>query len=352
MLRYAVLERKACAVVLGDSGLGKTLVGRLLFNFIRHSRPVGWLPGLSQPEDQTVVIAAAQNGPTADQELPLSQWLDAARRTSRAPVLIVDDADSLQQRHWQALTALVARGIDYWQPISIVLLGLPGLSDRLAQPDAIRLRRRVFRIVPLRPLTVDEVGEYIATRLSVAQAEREDFFTPEIVQQVARVTGGNPGLINQVCENALLEAYSDDRDHIVISDVLAGVCAMVGVTDPSVMEAALASGGASLFLTTTSSPANTPQTSEPDAATTPEPDQEPADPPAQPRFEDSFRARVHTLQARIGNALQAARRATAGLDDVTTLPAGSCSVRPTSAPADRVEPQPVDVPMTSDSGTA
>jgi hypothetical protein len=53
---------------------------------------------------------------------------------------------------------------------------------------------------------MEEVGEYIHSRLRTAGSE-EAIFTPDAVRQIGSASCGAPGLINVICEHALLDGY-------------------------------------------------------------------------------------------------------------------------------------------------
>jgi general secretion pathway protein A len=66
----------------------------------------------------------------------------------------------------------------------------------------------------LQPLSLEETGEYIRHRLTVAGGTREDLFTPEAVQGIYYYARGFPRLVNILCDRALLAAYADDKTQV------------------------------------------------------------------------------------------------------------------------------------------
>jgi hypothetical protein len=68
----------------------------------------------------------------------------------------------------------------------------------------------------------------VACRLSAVGANRVQIFDSGAVAQIHRLTKGNPGLINQVCDNALLEAFSRGNKQVTAAEVLAAAHAIVG----------------------------------------------------------------------------------------------------------------------------
>ena len=99
-------------------------------------------------------------------------------------------------------------------PLQVVLVGQLGLTDSLRAPDLRPLDERVTIRYRLRPLTVGETSAYVRHRLTVAGSESSVVFTPKALQRVHRATGGNPRLINLVCDRALLAAFSANETRI------------------------------------------------------------------------------------------------------------------------------------------
>jgi tetratricopeptide (TPR) repeat protein len=69
------------------------------------------------------------------------------------------------------------------------------------------LTQRIFFSYMLQPLTQSETGDYISHRLKVAGTE-ESIFTAAAVQEVFQLSGGNPRLINILCDKALFRGYA------------------------------------------------------------------------------------------------------------------------------------------------
>jgi predicted nucleic acid-binding Zn-ribbon protein len=75
------------------------------------------------------------------------------------------------------------------------------------------LAQRVFFSHILQHLTQSETSDYIAHRLKVAGTEGP-IFSVAAVQEVFRLSGGNPRLINILCDQALLSGYALDKKKI------------------------------------------------------------------------------------------------------------------------------------------
>ncbi len=235
-LQYAIHAGKACTIVLGESGSGKTLLGRILAQNVGSKTGVLWIHGIGQPPDATDVTVCPRGlleNPAAFrdrkvQEHTLGGWIRQALPAAQATVVVIDNADALRPHCWEDVLSLVTREIRTPRPISVILMGLPDLLDTLAAPPLVRLQRRVFRICRLRPMSREESAAYVRHRLEAAGHKNGDIFNAPALSLLHRVTGGNPALLNQLCDNAMLEAFGDDRQEIQARHIVATLQAVTG----------------------------------------------------------------------------------------------------------------------------
>ena len=219
-LQFAVHAGKACCVVAADSGAGKTLVARMLCMDIGARSHVLWLHGLAQSGDGTDVslyapgemTKALLDGP--GQRISLDEWLRARRFESRAPLLVVDNADQLSEYAWRTLTAVLADEVRHPTPPNVILLGLPALLRKLTEAQLSRLRGRVFRVCTLPPLPTEHVAGYVRHRVQVAGGADAPVFTDDALTEIERLSRGLPAQVNQLCDNTLIDAFGEGRTSI------------------------------------------------------------------------------------------------------------------------------------------
>lgn len=225
LFQYALHARKACSAIIGESGLGKTLVARTFCTVANKKSPVVWIHGIGQPEDATEVetyppgsFSRACFHPPYE-TLTLAEWAHRSH-TSRTPsLMIVDDADELPAGSWNEILSLLTRDAMRSRRTNVVLMGLPRLAEILAAPEMTRFGRRVFRLCRLSPLTPAEIRDYLQRRVSAAGGRIERVFADEAIDVIHQITNGSPALINQLCDNAMLSSFSDGRSRVEHYDV-------------------------------------------------------------------------------------------------------------------------------------
>jgi len=225
-LIYGVQSRKGFIVLTGEVGTGKTtLLECLRDNLDQHHTPFAFVFNSRLTPDQFFEMIAY------DLELPcrkesktevliaLNAMLLQQAGNNRTTVLIVDEAQNLE---WEVLEEVRLLGNlenRRGKLLQIILSGQPELDQKLEQNEYRQLRQRIALRCRLRPLTVDESAQYIATRLSRSGMREQRVFPPEVLAEIHRRTQGIPRLINSVCDNLLITAFAAES-HVATIEML------------------------------------------------------------------------------------------------------------------------------------
>ena len=229
-LIYGVRSRKGFIVLSGEVGTGKTTMleclrdyldsQRVEFAFIFNSRltPEQFFEMMAYDFDlqcnrksKTEVLFA------------LNSLLIQQAERGRTCVLIVDEAHNLD---WDVLEEIRLLGnLENRQGklLQIILAGQPELDRKLDAPNLRQLKQRIVLRCSLNPLTPEECGAYIESRLARAGMPRQKVFSPELLEEVYKRAHGIPRLINLLCDNLLVTAFAME-ERVATLEMLDEVC--------------------------------------------------------------------------------------------------------------------------------
>jgi type II secretory pathway predicted ATPase ExeA len=137
----------------------------------------------------------------------LNQALFEEMLQGRRFVLIVDEAQNLQDSVLETIRLLSNYETTHSKLIQIVLAGQPQLVETLLRPGLVQLRQRIAVVANLEPLDASETAEYIEHRLRAAGSNDMPIFTRDAMALIAEHSQGIPRSINNICFNAMLAGY-------------------------------------------------------------------------------------------------------------------------------------------------
>ena len=152
----------------------------------------------------------------------LNQALLDQMLLGRRFVLIVDEAQNLQEPVLETIRLLSDFETTHSKLIQIILVGQPQLADTLMRPGLKQLRQRISVLTSLKPLGAAETAEYVEHRLHTAGGNGKALFSPEALTQIAELSKGIPRSINNLCFNSMLAAFADGKEMIDM-DIVKGV---------------------------------------------------------------------------------------------------------------------------------
>jgi general secretion pathway protein A len=214
-----VAGRKGLQISIGPIGTGKTTLLYCLQHILAHEssgeRPVRSAfvvnPTLTPDElfealfDELEIHAAAPTKPARLRGL--HELLLASYKSNGAVVVIIDEAHLMPASLIEEVRLLMNLDNYPVNVLQVILCGQPELMPLLAKPELSALRQRISVVTRLRALTLTESRAYIAERLHVAGLHGDSPFTTAALEEIFRVSGGVPRLINSVCDHALTIGY-------------------------------------------------------------------------------------------------------------------------------------------------
>ena len=132
----------------------------------------------------------------------------------RQPVLIIDEALGTESRALDELYMISTMEPEENQNLRIILAMSTSLWETLKRPTWTHLARRVGNSYHLKTLDHQETVAYVLSRLKVAGAQNENLFADTAYGAIFRYSGGNPRLINVLCNAALVEGAIQEKPQI------------------------------------------------------------------------------------------------------------------------------------------
>jgi general secretion pathway protein A len=213
-LYYGLEQAKGLIVLTGEVGTGKTTALRWILRRLDSSVLAAYVfnPRLSVEEfyqHVTQMLGIKDWSNKSELLSLLGRVLEERHRRGLRTVIIIDEAHELSDYVLEEIRLLLNFESDTAKHLQIVLTGQPELRDRLNQPNLRQFKQRVALRCNMHAFpNVEEVDRYISERLLIAGSESASVFTPEAIDLIFRCSEGIPRNINNLCDNAMLAAYS------------------------------------------------------------------------------------------------------------------------------------------------
>jgi N-acetylmuramoyl-L-alanine amidase/type II secretory pathway predicted ATPase ExeA len=213
-LTEAILSDRGFLVLIAEPGMGKTTLlnqvleglratARAAFLFQTHCDPREFFQYLMNElgVDSTGMGLVAMHN-------KLNEILFAEMLAGRRFVLIVDEAQNLNESVLETIRMLSNFETTHSKLMQIILAGQSQLGEKLGQTHLAQLLQRITLVQNLEPLSPEETKGYIRHRLKVAGYQGKSLFEPEALTLIAEQSQGIPRNINKICFRSLLEGYA------------------------------------------------------------------------------------------------------------------------------------------------
>lgn len=220
----AAVEGRSSAVLTGEPGTGKTFVLRALEESLPQSRyRLSYIHNshvnYRDFYRQLSVILGLEPKATSEALFRMvSRHLEEMALSKVHPVIVFDEAQLLPVRVLEQLPVLLNFQKDSKPFLSVILIGLPELRDRLRRNVLSSLAARLPVRIQLEPLSAQDVTAYLQHRLRSAGSAKE-VFGEDAVLLIAEATGGALRKIDVVAAHAL-EVATEGKSTIVDTAVV------------------------------------------------------------------------------------------------------------------------------------
>ena len=214
-LYYGVTRRKGFLLLTGGIGAGKTTLLRAVLAKLPADTDTALIMNTADASglDLLKLIAAELGlaGPfeaKVDYIIALNSHLLDQLRAGINTVLVIDEAQNLDQPTLEEVRLLSNLETDAEKLLQIVLTGQPELRHKLADPRLRQLRQRIAIEHHLEPLRPCDVLPYLAHRIAVAGGRYDQVFGPDSESAFFAFSRGCPRLLSLLADRVLLSAYA------------------------------------------------------------------------------------------------------------------------------------------------
>src|SRR5690349_18572279 len=228
-LLYGIQAERGFMALIAKPGMGKTT---LLFDLLEHLRGSALTAFLfqahSDPREFLHSLIVDLGIPDQDDDLvrmqrKLNEVLIREVRTGRRVVVVIDEAQNLEDSVLESVRMLSNFEIPGMKLIQILLAGQPQLADKLASRNLVQLRQRISILSRLTQFSASETADYVGHRLRVAGYQGESLFTTDALAIIHSQSEGIPRNINNLCFHASTLAFANGQkivDASILNEVL------------------------------------------------------------------------------------------------------------------------------------
>ncbi len=224
-IEYAINSRKGIIVLVGDVGVGKTTLSRVLLDKLISTQVSLVLnPFLSESEILKYVAKdfglSIENKDKGEIFQDLVDYFVRLYKSNNNALIIVDEAQHLSFESMEMLRQISNIEMENAKLVQILLVGQSELINRLNQDKLRQIRQRVAYWVYLKGLNFEETKGYIEFRVSQALRYKRSVFSDRSIKYIYKLTKGNPREINQISEMSLIFAAARNSKKVYPKDVI------------------------------------------------------------------------------------------------------------------------------------
>jgi type II secretory pathway predicted ATPase ExeA len=223
VLEFGIMSRAPITLITGEIGSGKTTLIQELLRRVSEQVTIGLVSNAQGSRGEILrwvlnalgLPAPAGSGQASYVEMfqLLQEFLVDEYAQGRRVALIFDEAQNLSPEGLEELRMLTNINSGKDELVQLILVGQPELRSMVLAPGMRQLAQRVAASFHLERMGAGMVEAYVAHRLRRAGGTGEEF-SAEACGLVFDATRGVPRLVNQLCDFAMLYAWSAEARRV------------------------------------------------------------------------------------------------------------------------------------------
>ncbi len=215
-LIVAAMHDEGIVSVVGEIGMGKTMLSRMLLERLRPL-PCDTVYLANPVFDRDEILGAIAHdlmaeppqGNRAHMLAALEAVLIERYSQGRRVVVVIDEAHSMPATTLEEIRLLSNLETTQNKLLKIVLFGQPELDELLDAPQLRQVKDRISHRFELQPLNADEASAYLRFRLHKAGWQGGELFDAEALKLLVQASGGRTRRLNMLADKSLLAAYAE-----------------------------------------------------------------------------------------------------------------------------------------------
>lgn len=209
------------ASITGESGYGKSVALRIIdeqlkglreVTVARIDRPQSGLPDFFRELGELFGVPLRVSNRYGGFQALRKKWRSHIESTLLRPVLLIDEAQSMQTVTLSELRLLAADEFDSRRILTIVLAGDLRLAERLKEVELMPLARRVRCRLTLGALSDDEMKKMLDHAL--VAAGNKQLMTAGVIDAVVAHSAGSPSTMMNTADELLAKAIATEKAQI------------------------------------------------------------------------------------------------------------------------------------------
>jgi general secretion pathway protein A len=225
-LVHGIVARKGFMVLTGEIGLGKTTISRRIINILEEKGVETSLILHTFYQDVELLREInkdfglySDSLELSDQMKLLNDFLINQNRAGKNCAIIIDDAQNLNSKSLELIRMISNLETEREKLVQILLIGQPELMNKLNSPELRQLKSRIIIKEEARPLSQNELKNYILFKLNTAGNQGRTTIATGAFKKIHRYSKGNFRGVNIFMDRCLYVAFIHNTTDIGKSTV-------------------------------------------------------------------------------------------------------------------------------------